>query len=250
MSTNWLNDVIGNSPAKRHVVWAGELEFKSATETDRVGRTVQFLLRRPPDQLNSAHPFSAHTRRRRGHAGTIFTMSLEPIGQGRAMCGGAMLLNWSSSPKGETVTFLINYDSEHHPFMGCKRAAKDVEPSRWMAVFIEEDDTSAPVDQAQRAAAEQALTLRKPKRRVKNSNLARLFTKDSKFWKFMTEVHGYHVTDEYEADVALKAHLNIDSKADLDRLDGVDADSCDWSQFRNEYVEWQMETYGPDALHR
>lgn len=242
---SWLDDVVDNSPAKRHVVWAGELEFKAASENDRVGRTVQFALRRPPNELGTAHPFSAHTRRRRGHAGAMFTMSLEPIGPGQPMFGGAMLLNWSASPKGETVTFLINYEAEHHPFMGCKRAAKDVEPSRWMAVFVEEDDTSAPVDQQQRAAAEQALAPRKPKQQIRNSNLAAQWTKNPKFWKYMTEMFGFHVTSEQEADMALKAHLAIDSKADLDR--GT-MKAAEFEDLRIDFVEWQEHVYGPDSL--
>jgi hypothetical protein len=239
VSKSWLDDLVDSSAVKRHVAWAGELEFKSATESDRAGRTVQFLLRRQQQELASAHPFSAHTRRRRGHAGTMFLMSLEPLNGGPPLAGGAMLLNWASTPKGETVTFLINYEAERHPFLSCTRAGKDQEPTRWMAVFIEEDEQSAPVDQVQRAAVEQALT-RKPKQQIKDSNLARLFTKNERFWRYMREEHGFHVTDEFEADVALKALLGIDSKADLDREPHED-----WTLLREAFVQWQEELFGP-----
>jgi hypothetical protein len=268
MTENWLTDLVDKSPLKRHVAWAGELEFRSATESDRIGRTVQFTLRRQPKDLGTAHPFSAHTRRRRGRAGTMFTMSLDPIGPGQAFVGGAMLLNWSASPKGETVTFLLNFEPERHPFLGCTRPAKGVEASRWMAVFVEEDDQSAPVDQHDRDAfsalcpdpaiegqsvcmvcrkspAERCIcdvpAKRKPKQQIKNSNLARIFTKSERFWKFLSEVHGFIATDEHSADDALKALLAIDSKADLDR--GMKA--AEFEDLRIEYVDWQEETFGP-----
>lgn len=151
-----------------------------------------------------------------------------------------MLLNWGASPKGETAKFLLNYEAEKHPFLVCQRAAKDQQPTRWMAVFIETDDQSQVVDQAQRAAVEQTMLPRKPKQQIKDSNLARLFTKNERFWRFMVETFGFHVTDEFEADVALKAHLQIDSKADLDR-----APNEDFAQLREEFVVWQEETFGP-----
>lgn len=238
--SNWLNTLVDASPAKRHIAYAGELEFAGCTEDDRTGRTVTFLLRRSVEELMTAHPFSAHTRRRRGHAGTLFEASLQIIGgQGPAGMQSMMLLNWGASPKGETARFLLNYEAEKHPFLVCQRAGKDVQPTRWMAVFVETDDQSQVIDQAQRAAVEQAL---KPKQQLKDSNLARVFTKNERFWKFMVEINGFHVTDEYEADAALKGYLGIDSKADLDR-GGKATD--DFAQLRQEFVEWQEETFGP-----
>lgn len=240
---NWLNTLVDASPVKRHVAYAGELEFAGCTEDDRTGRTVTFLLRRPVEELLTSHPFSAHTRRRKGHAGTMFEMSLAALDDPKT---GAlppvgilsvMLLNWGASPKGETAKFLLNFEQEKHPFLVCQRAAKDQQPTRWMAVFIETDDQSQVVDQVQREAMEQP---RKPKQQIKDSNLARLFTKNERFWRFMVETFGFHVTDEHEADAALKGHLGIDSKADLDR-----APNDDFAQLREEFVAWQQENFGP-----
>lgn len=244
--TNWLNSLVDASPAKRHVAYAGELEFAGCTEDDRTGRTVTFLLRRPVEELSTSHPFSAHTRRRKGFAGTQFEASLQIIGgQGPVGLQSMMLLNWGASPKGETVKFLLNYEAEKHPFLVCQRAARDQEPTRWMAVFVETDDQSQVVDQAQRSAVEETLLPRKPKQQIKNSNLARLFTKNERFWKYMTEMHGFVATDEYDADMALKAFLQIDSKADLDR---DDAAAAEFDDLRIDFVDWQRITYGSEGL--
>jgi hypothetical protein len=243
---NWLNTLVDASPAKRHIAYAGELEFAGCTEDDRTGRTVTFLLRRPVEELTSAHPFSAHTRRRRGHAGTLFEMSLAalddpkkgalpPIGM-----FSVMLLNWGASPKGETAKFLLNFEQEKHPFLVCQRAAREQQPTRWMAVFVETDDQSQPVDQAQRAAIEQP---RKPKQQIRNSNLAAQFTKNPRFWQYMSQMFGYVAIDEDGGDSALKAHLTIDSKADLDRP-GTRA-AAEFEDLRIDFVEWQEQTFGP-----
>lgn len=245
--SNWLNSLVDASPAKRHIAYAGELEFAGCTEDDRTGRTVTFLLRRPVEELSTSHPFSAHTRRRKGHAGTLFEMSLAALDDPKAGAlppigiMSVMLLNWGAGPKGETAKFLLNYEAEKHPFLVCQRAARDQQPSRWMAVFVETDDQSQVVDQTQRAAVEETLLPHRPKQQIKDSNLARLFTKNARFWRFMTETFGYHVTDEYEADMALKAHLQIDSKAILDR--GMQ-EAREFNDLRIEFVEWQQETFG------
>lgn len=243
--SNWLNTLVDASPAKRHIAYAGELEFAGCTEDDRTGRTVTFLLRRPVEELLTSHPFSAHTRRRRGHAGTMFEVSLaaldDPKGGALPPIGmfSVMLLNWGASPKGETAKFLINFEQEKHPFLVCQRAAKDQQPTRWMAVFVETDDQSQIVDQEQRAAIEQP---RKPKQQIKDSNLARLFTKNERFWRYMRDTFGYHMTDEHDADMALKAHLTIDSKADLDR---DPRKAAEFNDLREDFVAWQEETFGP-----
>lgn len=253
MTKNWLNDLVDASPAARHIAYAGELEFAGCTEDDRTGRTVTFLLRRPPEDLLTSHPFSAHTRRRRGHAGTMFEMSLGALDDPKTGAlppigvFSVMLLNWGASPKGETAKFLLNFEQVKHPFLVCQRAAKDVQATRWMAAFVETDDQSQVVDQAQRAAMEQALVPpRKPKQQIRNSNLAAQFIKNPRFWKFMVDVNGFHCTDADDADLALKAYLSIDSKADLDRSDLQAAGN--FSRLRDEFVDWQLEEYGPDAL--
>lgn len=277
--SNWLNSLVDASPAARHVAYAGEVEFGGCTEDDRTGRTVTFLLRRQKEELDSSHPFSAHTRRRRGHAGTQFEASLQLIdGQGPIGMRSMMLLNWGASPKGETVKFLLTFEDEKHPFLVCQRAAKDAQPTRWMVVFAETDDQSQVVDQQQRAAIEGVHrnicvecnsrlrieasgphqgTLRghlasctaatsppKLKQQIRNSNLAAMFIKNPRFHQFMRDIHGFHATDEHDADLALKALLGIDSKADLDAPAGGEM----FKSLREEFVEWQLEAYGPEAL--
>lgn len=247
--SNWLNNLVDSSPAQRHVAWAGEIEFAGCTEDDRTGRTVTFLLRRPVEELLKSHPFSAHTRRRRGRAGTQFEASLQPIAEKPdvGVPGGLhsmMLLNWGASPKGETVKFLLTYEKDRHPFLGCTRAARDVEATRWMAVFVETDDQSQAVDQAQRAAIEQP---RKPKQQIKNSNLAAQFIKDPKFHAFALDMYGDPVDSAETADQWMKRLLMVTSKAEFDR-GGDPAER--FEELRDEFVQWQLDNYGPEETNR
>lgn len=275
MTKNWMDDLVGASTVARHIAYAGELEFAGCTEDDRTGRTVTFLLRRRPEDLLKAHPFSPHTRRRRGHAGTQFEVSLELFsGSGPSGMQPMMLLNWGASPKGETVKFLLTFDAEKHPFLGCQRAAKDEEPTRWMAAFIEVDDQSQAVDQVQRekieavtshrgiclecnqrveptgahlASCSAVAPRRKPKQQIRNSNLAAQFIKNERFWKYLHEEHGYETTSQQEADVALKQLLHIDSKAQLDDA-SYPSIANNFHMLREAFVKWQSDTFGPEAL--
>lgn len=237
----WLDSLVDASPIARHVAWAGEVSFLRASEDDKTGRVVMLMLHRRPEELRTAHPFSAHTRRRRGHAGSMFEAAFSPIGLGPDFAGGVMLLNWGAAPKGETVTLLLNYESDRHPFFACTRAAKDQEPTRWMATFVEVDDQSAPVDRKQRDAVERP---RKPKQQIKNSNLAAQFIKNPRFWKYMTEMYGGEVDSDREADAALKLLLGIDSKAELD----LPSKAAEFDDLRIDFVDWQQITYGPEGL--
>jgi hypothetical protein len=256
---NWVNDLVDASPVARHVAYAGELEFAGCTEDDRTGRTVTFLLRRPLEDMTKAHPFSAHTRRRRGHAGTLFEVSLQLIsGAGPTGMHSMMLLNWGAGPKGETAKFLLNFEEAKHPFLQCQRAAREQEATRWMAAFIETDDQSQAVDQKQRAAVERSTSIiagteafvhgkepmRKPKQQIKNSNLAAQFIKNERFWKYLKEMHGHEVTSTNDADRALKWITDVSSKAEFDSHP-----KDNWfDDLRGEFVQWQLDTYGPEAL--
>lgn len=248
MSKNWLDDLVDASPAASHIAYAGEIEFAGCTEDDRTGRTVTFLLRREKEDLLKAHPFSAHTRRRRGHAGTQFEMSLASLNEkGNEPIGmfSVMLLNWGASPKGETVKFLLGFEQEKHPFLVCQRAGKDQPGTCWMAAFIETDDQSQAVNQKQREKVEQAATLRKPKQQIKNSNLAAQFIKNPRFWEFLNTTFGYRVKSTMEADGALKALTEADSKSQFDQpgIFGIR-----FNDLREEFVEWQLKTYGAEGM--
>lgn len=272
MNKNWMDSLVEDSTAARYIAWVGELEFAGCTEDDRTGRTVSFLLRRPTEDLTKAHPFSAHTRRRRGHVGTMFTMSLAAFdGETPATKDGlfsVMLLNWGSGPKGDTVKFLLNFETERHPFLGCQRAAKDERATRWMSTFLEEDDQSQPVNQAQRDRLEpvshrsicvecdqplrrepngphqgelrghlaSCSVVRPKKQQIRNSNLAAQFIKNPVFWQYL-ETHGEHVGNHMEADGILKLMLRISSKAELDSDPSA---AAEFTRLREEFVAWQQ----------
>lgn len=235
---NWMNDLIEGSPVARYIAWAGCLEFAGAQESDSGGRTVTFLLRRSAEELASAHPFSSHTRRRRGHAGTMFTMSLAAFdGETPATKDGlysVMLMHWASGPKGDTVKFLLNFESESHPFLGCQRAAKDVRATRWMVTFIEENEQSQLVDQAQRDEVE----LVKPKQQLRNSNLAAVFTKDKNFWRFIGDWAKEEVLTAQYADQLLKDYCMVDSKS---TLDSDPTAAAEFTRLRQDFVVWQQD---------
>lgn len=232
---SWVNDLVSNSSASRHIAWAGEVEFGGCAEDDRTGRTVTLILRRPPVELASAHPFSAHTRRRKGFAGTQFEVNLQLVhGAGPIGMHSLMLLHWGASAKGETAKFLVGYDDPKHPFLACTRASAAGAGTRWMAAFIEVDGQSAAVDQRQRAAAESAMAPKKQE--MKNSNLAHIFTKNPVFWQFIENTQGEHIGNQMEADGWLKMECNVSSKSELD------SDSTAAARFtdlRMAFVDWQ-----------
>src|SRR5262245_53600909 len=114
--TNWIDEIINNSPLRSKVGWKGELEFFGATEGDQSGRTVTFRIVRRPEETGVAHPFSMFTRRRGKIAGTIFEASIASIATGSVVYAGELMLaNWADGPKGATVRFWCDMAGEH-PF--------------------------------------------------------------------------------------------------------------------------------------
>lgn len=245
---NWLDDLKGR-PMARNVAWAGELVFAGANESDRGGRTVRFTVVRSAEEKGQAHPFAAHTMRRKGFAGTRFQMALTPFEECRLpeFLSEVILLGWTDGPKGATVTFglplddiRLKHDGQNsqiisglqHPFIGCTRAAKGNAPSRWMAVFVELNDEDAPVDQVQRAKVE------KPKQKIRNSNLAAQFIKNPRFHEYLERRHGAGaILSAADADRWLKVACAIESKAQLDS-EPTAAEVFDL--LRQDFVDWQI----------
>ena len=230
-STDWLQG-LSDRPMAQHVAWAGELIFAGANESDRAGRTVRFTVVRSSEERGQAHPFAAHTMRRKGFAGTRFIMSLDRFEECQTgpseFASEVILLGWTDGPKGATATFGLPLDAPTHPFLGCTRPAKGAVPSRWTAVFVELNDEDAPVNQVQRAKVE------KPKQKIRNSNLAAQFIKNPNFEQYVIQEHG--LTEEDNVDEWLKAACGITSKAELDRDQTA---AREFDLIRQDFVRWQ-----------
>jgi hypothetical protein len=215
-NTDWLDKMVERSPAARVLAYVGELHFAGAKEDDKIGRTVKFDLRVLPEDAGKANPFGAFTRRRAGHAGSRFVMSMSGIDNAREFADEVMLLNWSDGPKGQTVTFMISPQHDRHPFMGVTRGAQ------FMATLVEINDDEQAVDQVKRERLERA-----PQ---KLSNAAAQVVKNPQYWEFL------NVKDAEEADFAMKLSLGIESKRELDSNPEAVKEFRD---HMDEFVQWQ-----------
>jgi hypothetical protein len=214
---DWLEDMVSTSPAARHVAWAGELSFAGARDDDRAGRTVRFNIVVAPEDVGKANPFSGYTRRRAGHAGTRFQASFAAIDGAFEWMDEVMLLGWSDGPKGSSVTFMLSPTEGRHPFFQFERGT-----ACFMVTLIEISDDETPVDQVKRARVEGG--------GQKVSNAAAQVIKNPVYWDWM------QVGGTTDADIELKRHLDIKSKAELDR----DPEAV--KRFRahmDEFVSWQ-----------
>lgn len=230
--TNNLPDNTISPHTKDRIAWSGELEFLGATEDDRTGRTAQFRIIRKLDELGAAHPFSAFTRRRRGHAGTRFEAVFARVGDEHKITGEAMLLNWSDGPKGATVKFLVGVEAERHPFLDCTRRTREAAGTSFMTVLLELDDDDEVVNQVKRERFEKA--------QQHLSNVAAMMIKHPRFHEWLYEVEGSPAKDEVfwsikAADAWLKMKLSIDSKSELDK--GTCAAAA-FIRLRAQYTEW------------
>lgn len=222
--TDWIDDMVNESTAGRYVAWAGEVGFEGAREDDRVGRTVKLRIIRPPEALREANPFSEFTRRRRGHAGTRFEGSFA-TDDGAVFLLEVMLLNWSDSPRGSTVTFVLPAGDGPHPFMAASR-----ETSKWALALLERDDDEQVVDQVKRDRVEN------PRKGQKLSTVAAQMCKNPVFLDWIKEVYDDTVKDEHDLRDWLYIELEIESRSEIDTV----AEKNRW--FRGmcaEFVEWQ-----------
>lgn len=236
---NWIDEVVGaRLTGHKYLAWAGELEFMKASEDDSAGRTVKFRLVKPPEQLGQAHPFAKFTRRRRGKGGSQFEVGMCSVDTQAEMRFDVILINWTSAPQGDSIVFALDYEAQHHPFMGCKRASAEASGTRWMATFIEKADDAELAEQARVQHLEEA------KRTGKHqtlSNAARLLTKNPRFWDWLRETAEDIEWTTKDADDWLKDICGIASKAELD-ADGpeVVAKLAAFHKLRTAFVEWQQ----------
>jgi hypothetical protein len=241
--SHWIDDLIALRSVRKYVAYAGELEFMRASESDSAGRTVRFRLVRPPEQQSHAHPFAKCTRRRRGKGGSRFEVGFAAVDSGQEMLLEVTLLNWSSTPQGDWVDFALDFAADKHPFMGCSRASKEVPGTRWMATFVEKDDSEVLINQEKVARLEQT---RRTGRGQTLSNVARMLTKHPRFHEWLREYEEDTDWNTQAADDWLKTTIGIQSKADLDN-DGPEAVKAiaAFHRIRTKFVEWQ-ETQGYD----
>lgn len=221
-----------------HIAWSGEFRLAGAREDDRIGRTVKFDIVPTPQTSTQINPFAAHTRRRAGHGGTRFNLSLvEIVDEFTAPSGEwlqeVMLLGWADGPKGQTVTFLLQPGAfsgqsvSAHPFMYKDRGAA------YMGVAVELGDDDVVVNQEKRERVERG--------GQKQSNAAAQIIKNPHYWEWCGVGQGPG-TDSAgavrAADEHLKAACGITSKSQLDsEPDAV-------RLFRvhlNDFVAWQEE---------
>lgn len=218
--------MVDDSPAARHIAWTGELMFAGAREDDKVGRTVKFDIRVQPEDVGKANPFATFTRRRAGHAGTIFEASFAGIFNNTfELAAEVMLLNWSDGPSGSSVTFVLPPVGTTNPFMWCTRGQ-----SNFMAVLLEKADDETFVDQKKRERVEGG--------GQKLSNAAAQIIKNPRYWEYLRDASFAPVTSAISADKEMKAILNIDSKSELD---SKPAKVLLFRQHMDEFVAWQQE---------
>lgn len=234
-NSNWIDDVVSRSSVANYIAWSGSAEFLKASDDDSAGRTLKLRLIAEP---GLAHPFSKFTRRRRSQAGTRFNMAFAQVSGSHEVLLEVALLNWASNPQGQNVTLQIHSDASVHPFMWCKRASKEAQGTRWMITAVEIDDSEQLIEQEKRERAERVA---RTGNRQTLSNVARLFTKNESFYRWLSEIDSPDVEWNVErADAWLKETLGIESKAELDS-DGPEAVQkiVAFHRLRAKFVEWQ-----------
>jgi hypothetical protein len=117
--------------------------------------------------------------------------------------GEVMLLQWAeSSTRGRTVTFLLDNDSESHPFRDFTIKSGKRAGQRFMCVLVQIGDDERPVEQQQRY-----------------SQLAYLFCKDPTFWHWASERSFDRVDSEESAKGWMLSLLGFSSRSDIDLND-------------------------------
>jgi hypothetical protein len=238
----WIDEVIAAADPKaaRHVYWAGAVEFLSAAENDVTGRTVKLRTLRGPEEFASINPFALATRRRKGHAGTFFEMTLSllggPEGSEVPRSYATVLLNWSDGPQGATVTLKVSDDHVVHPFMFCKRPSAGVLGTQWMAVFVEQTNDEQPVDQTKAQFTIRDSRIENDRPIMSYAQNVGILIKSAAFALYLQErVDGNREWDAESIDTWLKAKLGIKSKTELN-LPCPARTACE--AIRSNYIEW------------
>ena len=115
--------------------------------------------------------------------------------------GEIMLLQWAeSSTRGRTVTFLLDNESESHPFRDFTIKSGKRAGQRFMCVLVQIGDDEQPVEQQQRY-----------------SQLAFLFCKDPAFWHWASERSFDTVNSEETARGWMLGLLGFSSRSEIDQ---------------------------------
>ena len=221
------------------ISFKGELEFAGASEDDKLGRVVKFRIVKRPEDIGLAHPFATGRRRKAKAPGTRFFGSFASVQSGEVMhFGEVMLLGWADGPGGSTVSFILDTETEKHPFIGYTRASRGSAGSRFMAALAEMSDDEQPINEAKREAVEGPVAAEKPAKAHHQtlSNYAALMSKDARFHDWLREhVRSCDWTPE-EADNWIKGVCRIESKRELDSP----GDACDRFHrlVRRPYSDW------------
>lgn len=118
-----------------------------------------------------------------------------------AFQGELMLLNWAeSSTRGRTVTFLLDEDTDAHPFKDFTIRQGKRAGQRFMAVLVQIDESEQPVQQ-RRTSAQKAAAI----------------CKDNDFWSWATARQFEPVNSEESARQFMLSHLGIQSRSEIDR---------------------------------
>jgi len=202
---------------------------------DEAGSTVTFKLPMT-DTGDSRNPFHSFTKRRKGHSGTRFTMSVstcqdEPQ---TVYVDEAMLAGWNDSQlNGHTVKFWLCNDNMGHPFEGFSRVQE------FALALTELDDDNEPIDQKMRDHVEQQATTTSSR----PSYAAAMLCKDHDFHAFINEdieqtddflnkkVQGEQGAREWMCNrLGIQSRAEIDSNPDIERQfhDGIRVPYLEW----------------------
>jgi hypothetical protein len=201
---------------------------------DEAGSTVTFKLPMTTTG-DSRNPFHSFTKRRKGHSGTRFQMSVSSChDEPQAVyLDEAMLAGWNDSQQnGHTVKFWLCADAMGHPFEGYSRAQE------FALVLQELDDDEEVIDQNMRDHVERQSTTASSR----PSYVAAMLCKEQKFHIFInehTEQTGDFISpsvlSEEDAKHWIYQKCGISSRAELDT---VSQSAVLFDNIRKAYLEW------------
>jgi len=219
---------------EQNIAWRGELILSAATWSDNAGHKVKFKIVGGSDGPN---PFKYFTKRRKGKAGTRFSVSLVHVQDKASVVVELMLANWQdSSATGHSVEFWCPPpDNGMHVFEGFERG-KD----SFMAALVELDDDDTVIDQKARETVENH---QKPgKRPQRLSQVAAMMGNNPDFWSWAELQGEWRVRNEQEAAEFIRDRLGIDSRSLLDQHESIAQSFHD--QVRKPFAAWLSERKG------
>jgi len=147
-----------------------------------------------------------------------------------AFKGEMMLLNWSETKQGRNVVFLLDEESDIHPFKKFTTKKGKRAGQRFMAVLVELNDDDTPIVQEQE----------KPKGGPLSKSAA-LLCQNEKFQSFLSDEYP-GMWDRFESDTSeekstyvIKSVCGVSSRAELDHVDGA---SKKFHALMREYGSW------------